>query len=107
MNPHEATIRRNRYLEALYRYGFMTLVYLIDEYEKDQNYEECEIIFSAIMQHNKYLNHNHPTKYNDEAKEYFKKAFAEFGLTGDVAVKNLLYYAEETKKMVNETMLTK
>ena len=34
-------LKTAKYIQALYKYGFYTLCYLINEYEKEENYEEC------------------------------------------------------------------
>lgn len=89
----------NRYLGALYRYGFITLCYLIQEYEKEENYEECAIILSALNKHNDILKDSLPTRMNDDCIKYWKDSFMEFGLSGTFG--NVKYYAEETKRMID------
>lgn len=94
-------LKKAKYLQALYQYGFYTLCYMIQEYEKEENYEECQIIMDAIRKHNEELNDNLPSKFDGNCSKIFKKAFKDAGFTGDIALGNVEVYAEKVKKMVN------
>ncbi len=94
-------LKTAKYLQALYRYGFYTLCYMIQEYEKEENYEECQIIMDAIREHNKELNDNLPSKFDENCTKIFKDAIRKAGFTGDIALGNVEVYAEEVKKMVD------
>ncbi len=52
----------DRYLHCMYCYGVVTLLYLIDFYERQEKYNECHLIKSAIEQHNKSFQHDFPTR---------------------------------------------
>jgi hypothetical protein len=97
---HIDTIKKNRYLEALYSYGFYTLCYMITQYEKEENYEECKLILSALNDHNLYMKDNVPTKFDNNAIEYFRKVCYKQNISGTIYTNNLPFYIEEIKKLV-------
>lgn len=94
----------NRYKECLFRYGFITLCYLIDKYENEENYEECQVIYDAIEYVSKHsgrkMSTKLPTKLDANCMRQFKDAFYSMGLTGDTTLKNLPHYANEVEKYV-------
>lgn len=87
-------LKRQRYLQGLFGYGFITLCYLIEKYEAEGNYEECQIILDAIQEVNSIRKLDLPTKYDDKAWQYFLDAMGEFGLSGKITASNIPYYAE-------------
>ena len=93
-------IRINLYLESIFKYGYITLCYLLSQYEKDEEYRECELILHALQHHQLCYSHKHPTKYNDEAKAELRKELQEFGFSGDTIIQNIPIYAAEIKKHV-------
>jgi hypothetical protein len=95
--------KREIYSKALYSYGFYTLCYLINEYEQAGNYEECQIIFDTIKDHNQSMHNDLPTKYDAEAKMYLRKAYNSLGLSGEIAMSNIPSYAEKVKELISES----
>lgn len=98
-------LKEQRYISALFKYGVVPLLLLLDEYEQDNNFEECERIFNAISYCNKHLKSTEdyeelPTKYDSNTLSNLKKQFNLFGLTGDTSIANMPYYVEEIKKIV-------
>lgn len=97
-------IKENRYVQALFAYGIIPLTLLLEEYEREQNFEECEIIYNAICYVNKYTevidNEELPTKYSPNLIQTVKSNFNKFGFKGEIAINNTPYYIEEIKKMV-------
>ena len=73
----------------LFEYGFCTLLYVIEEHEKNGNYEECQIILNVILRNCKKLDMEVPTRYGSEALSILKSKFMESGTTGEIAVKNI------------------
>lgn len=100
----KSKIKRSRYIECIFRYGITPVLLLLQECENNENYEECQIILSAI----EYINKNTdgivievlPTKYNPEIIVNLKKEFKKLGLTGNIAINNIPNYIEEIKNYV-------
>lgn len=96
-------LKKEVYRKALPMYGFATLCYLMDEYEGKEQYEECQILFDVLNEQNqlnRFIVGDLPTKFDEYGKEYFKKAFGEWGLTGEIAMENIPAYAEDVKDMI-------
>lgn len=97
-------IKENRYVQALFRYGIIPLTLLLEEYEQHENFEECEIIVSAIKYVNKYtephVDDKLPTRYSSGLVQQIKSEFNKYGMKGNIAMQNTPYYIEEIKKMV-------
>lgn len=98
-------LKEQRYINALFKYGVVPLLVLLDEYESENDFEECSRIFNVISYCNKHLKSTEdyeelPTKYSSDALAQLKKQFNLFGMTGDTAINNIPYYVEEIKQMV-------
>lgn len=104
-------IKEQRYVQALFRYGIVPLTLLLDEYEQDGNYEECQIIVDVINFVNKYTGEEDaeklPTKYDSEHLAKLRSALNLFGFKGDIAIANTPYYIEEIKKLVEHGIVKK
>lgn len=100
-------IKRQRYLGALFTYGFITLCYLIDKYEKEGNYEECQIIVNSIKEVNAIRELDLPTKYDEHSWQYFLKAMNGMGFKGFITAHNIPYYAEEIEQEIHKALNSK
>lgn len=84
-------IKENRYVEALFRYGVVSLLLLLDEYEEEEDYQECEIIKKAI----EYVNDNMenqeklPTIYDSKALSQLKDKFNLYGAKGTHSIEDI------------------
>lgn len=97
-------IKENRYVQALFAYGIIPLTLLLEEYEQQEDYEECEIICSAINYVNKYtephMDDKLPTRYSKDLVHQLKSEFNKYGFKGNIALHNTPHYIEQIKKMV-------
>ncbi len=105
MNEVRKIIKEQRYISALFSYGVVPLLLLLDEYEESGDFDECSRIYNAISFCNKHLKaaegyEELPTKYDSESLSKLKKQFNLFGFKGDTAIGNIPYYIEEIKEMV-------
>jgi len=93
--------KKDVYKSGIFKWGFITLLYLLEEYKQAQNFEECGIILSALREHYKEHNLEYlPTEYNDFAKDESQAAFWEKGFSGEIAKKNIPYYAMDLKEEI-------
>jgi hypothetical protein len=69
------------YEDALYKYGVMTLCYLIKEFEKKERYEDCQMMVEVIRDHNLAMFDSLPTRYED-CEPYMNKALGESDIYG-------------------------
>lgn len=98
-NQRKAYQKRTKYETALRKYGILSLLYVLKEFEDTERFEECQQIYNAIVETNKRDEINFPTRYGTTAIEYIKSAFKEHGLQG------VDYYLEDIRYYANETML--
>ena len=63
-------------------------------FEHIENYEECKKIIDAIKEQEKILNVELFTVINKENIQTVIDGFKPFGLTGNKAVENSIYYSE-------------
>lgn len=89
--------KTQKYRKALFAYGFLTLLYLLNEFEQEENFEECEAILTVLTWCNSKFNTEIPTKGGKEAIAYFRKEMKERGLKGDTIISNIPFYAKEVK----------
>lgn len=90
--------KKEIYQQALISYGFLTVLFLLEENKIKENFRECKIIFDVLREHS--LKHNVyiPMELSDKAIEEYETAFWKFGLCGEIAVNNTSLYVEEVKK---------
>jgi hypothetical protein len=93
--------KKVKYSKALYLYGFLTLTYLIEEYNQQQNFEECQLILEVLQEHNVKHELDLPTVYDKDSILYFKKCMQDLGYTGNTSLGNIQYYVAEVKKLID------
>ena len=93
-------MRINMYLESIFKYGFITLCYLISQYEEEEEYRECELVLHAMSHHKSCYSHDMPTKYNKEAIQALKDELVKFQLEGTTIINNLPVYAGEIRSKI-------
>lgn len=90
---------------ALMTYGFRPFLFLIEEYEKDQDFKKCKLLYDTIERQNLKYQLDLPLRNNEDSELYFKKVMARFGLTGYYSKANNDYYVSKIKEAIeNETI---
>lgn len=95
-------MKRQNYAQCLYMYGYYSLLYLLEEYEHKEMYEECEVIVSVIDAHNKEMNDDLPTRTDNMHRAI--QSLNKLGLSGRTYQKNLPMYVEIIKSRVEKYM---
>ena len=72
------------YRQSVFDYGFLVLCMLIDHFSDDEDYEESGLVKSILEDINEELKLDYPTKYGDEAFEYYENLL--MTLQGNVPV---------------------
>lgn len=92
MTYKETNERIKYYRESCYKYGFLTLCYLIDRYARQEKYQECSLVLQALRE----IDSSLPTKWDIESIAYFRKEIKKItGKDGTHAIMNLPDYADE------------
>ena len=81
------------YRKIMYRYGLLTLLFLLDYYEEDEDYHQCHEIYTCIRREEAYLGTELGTRYTDEVLKNVKASYKKAGMTGIHAVENSMLYA--------------
>lgn len=96
-------INRNLVLQYMPEYGFLPFLYLLEEYEKSEQYENCQVIFEVLNEMSQYWGLMLPTRLNDYAIEYYFKAMKESKQEGRIAFSYMPQYVEEIKHLLNKS----
>lgn len=80
------------YMKACYKYGFLTLCYLIDRYARQEKYEECSFVLQALRE----IDASLPSQWNTDSIAYFRTEIKKItGKDGTYTIMNLPDYADE------------
>lgn len=94
------------YRRSAFKYGVITLCYLIDIYSKEENYEECQIILDVINSLSEKYEMWIPKKFDDQAKLWLKVKLKKItGTNGETIIHNLPFYAGMIKSEINDILI--
>lgn len=82
----------------MFNYGILTVLYMLEHYEKVENYEECKIIIDSIEELEKKHNTTIFKRVSSEVISNVIETYKKFNLTGKNAVENSKYLAEKIIK---------
>ena len=85
------------YLKGLLNYGYITLLLLLDNNEKLENYEECSIIKQVLNDFSINFKLQIPDRYIEEQLLEYKNF-----PNGELLIMNLPYYAEEIQMQIRD-----
>jgi hypothetical protein len=81
------------YRKYMFMYGILSVLYVLEYFEFNENYEECKKIIDAIKDQEKILDTTlFSTVTADTIKEVVD-SYKKFNLTGKNAIENSKYYA--------------
>ena len=91
-----------KYESSIIKFGGYALLYLLEEYEKEERFEECNLIVIAINSFNRHFQYMEqlPTKFSMVQSSDIRKAFSHFGLGGFDYMQRIKQYADEIKVYV-------
>ena len=91
----------NDYKRFMYQYGILSVLYVLNYFEFEENYEECQKIINAIKEQEKYLNTNLFTTITKETVQQVIDNYKVFNLTGCNAVRNSKHYSTLILKIIH------
>ena len=74
-------------------YGLLTILFVLEHYEAEEEYEECKKIIDVIKEQQEFLGTTLSTTLNNATIKEVVDAYKDFNLTGVNAVSNSKYYA--------------
>lgn len=86
----------------LMSFGFMTFIYLIDKYEKSNEFEKCKLLYDTLCRANNKYDFDVPTQKSNVSMSYFEKAMVEMNMTGETILLNTPYYASQVELDLNQ-----
>lgn len=97
----------NEYKRHIFSYGIISVLYVLEHYEKNENYEECSKIIEAIDFVKDDLGIVLPTTITQSYINHVINLFSQFGLTGNNAPDCYKYYAQDIIDKKNDRYLSK
>ncbi len=81
------------YRKYMFMYGILSVLYVLEYFEFDENYEECQKIIDAIKEQEKALDTTLFSTITTETIKEVVESYKKFNLTGKNAIENSKYYA--------------
>lgn len=82
-------------------YGFLPFLYLLQEYEDAEEYENCQIIFDAMNEMSEIWGLLLPTRLNKYAIDYYFKTMEGSKFKGHEAFENIPLFVNQIKEVIN------
>lgn len=82
-----------KYRIQIFKYGILSLLFVLEHFEREENYEECQYIIDAIRLQEERLDIKLFTVINKNTIQEVIDSYKPFGLTGVNAVENSQYCA--------------
>ena len=93
------------YRKYMFMYGILSVLYVLEYFEFDENYEECQKIIDAIKEQEKALDTTLFSTITTETIKEVVDIYKKFNLTGKNAIENSKYYATLILKEIECTFV--
>lgn len=93
------------YRKYMFMYGILSVLYVLEHFEFDENYEECKKIIDAIKEQEKALDTTLFSMITTETIKEVVESYKKFNLTGKNAIENSKYYATLILKEIECTFV--
>ena len=93
------------YRKYMFMYGILSVLYVLEYFEFDENYEECQKIIDAIKEQEKALDTTLFSTITTETIKEVVESYKKFNLTGKHAIENSKYYATLILKEIECTFV--
>ena len=93
------------YSKYMFMYGLLSVLYVLEYFEFDENYEECQKIIDAIKEQEKALDTTLFSTITTETIKEVVESYKKFNLTGKNAIENSKYYATLILKEIECTFV--
>lgn len=81
------------YRKYIFMYGILSVLFVLEYFEFDENYEECKKIIDAIREQEKILGDTLFTTITKDTIKEVIESYKKFNLTGENAIENSKYYS--------------
>ena len=93
------------YKKCMFQYGIMTIINVLEHYEREEEYEECKKIMDSIREQETRLGIRLSTRITDECLNEVIEAYKSHDLTGVNAIENSEYAAEKIIEEIESNKL--
>ncbi len=90
------------YRKYMFMYGILSVLFVLEYFEFDENYEECQKIIDAIKEQEKALDTTLFTTITKDTLKEVVESYRKFNLTGINAIENSKYYATLILKEIEQ-----
>ena len=81
------------YRKYMFMYGILSVLYVLEYFEFEENFEECQKIIDAIKEQEQILDTRLFSTITTETIKEVVDSYKKFNLTGKNAIENSKYYA--------------
>ena len=90
------------YRKYMFMYGILSVLFVLEYFEFNENYEECQKIIDAIKEQEKILGETLFTTITKDTVKEVIESYRKFNLTGINAIENSKYYATLILKEIEQ-----
>ena len=90
------------YRKYMFMYGILSVLFVLEYFEFNENYEECQKIIDAIKEQEKILGETLFTTITKDTLKEVVESYRKFNLTGKNAIENSKYYATLILKEIEQ-----
>lgn len=90
------------YRKYVFMYGILSVLFVLEYFEFNENYEECQKIIDAIKEQEKILGETLFTTITKDTLKEVVESYKKFNLTGKNAIENSKYYATLILKEIEQ-----
>ena len=90
------------YRKYMFMYGILSVLFVLEYFEFNENYEECQKIIDAIKEQEKILGETLFTTITKDTLKEVIESYRKFNLTGINAIENSKYYATLILKEIEQ-----
>ena len=90
------------YRKYMFMHGNLSVLFVLEYFEFNENYEECQKIIDAIKEQEKILGETLFTTITKDTIEEVIESYRKFNLTGINAIENSKYYATLILKEIKQ-----
>ena len=93
------------YRKYMFMYGILSVLFVLEYFEFNENFEECQKIIDAIKEQEKALDTTLFTTITKDTIKEVIESYRKFNLTGINAIENSKYYATLILKEIECTFV--
>lgn len=81
------------YQSLIFQFGILTILFVLEYYQEQEDYEECKTIIDTLDKIEKDMGIKLPRRIDEETKMIVVNSYKKFNLTGINAIHNSKHYA--------------